>query len=597
MNQPMKKFNLLRGSLLWRIALPYAILILVIMGGVAAYLYFSLRSFYIQQVSERLLAEARVSSADLAVMVAANPLDPAINERALQVAAATGGRVTIVLADGTVVGESDRPIEGMENHLGRPEVQLALDNKEAVRIRYSNTLGEELLYAAVPVVTDGVDGVPGAVLRLAYPLGKLQETINRLMGSIALATALAAALAVALAVWIAGYTLRPLRTLSASVEQVGYGLLPEIGAPRGTDEISQLQAAFRAMYSQLRARFDELRAERGKLEAVLMNMTDGIIMVDVDGIVRLINPAARRLFDVPDGQAEERSLVEVARHHLIVEMWRKCRQSGQVETITLETAAGRSNLQAIATPLGEEMAGSVILVFQDLTRIRRLETVRRDFISNVSHELRTPLASLKALTETLQEGALEDPPAARRFLSQMETEIDNLTQMVRELLELSRIESGRVPLEIKACDPGILAREAAERMRLQAERAGLELLLECADGLPAVQADAVRIEQVLVNLIHNAVKFTPPGGQITVGCFTQYNEAVIFVRDNGVGIDAADLARIFERFYKADRSRSGGGTGLGLSIARRIVESHRGTIWSESQPGQGSTFFFSLPNV
>ena len=202
----------------------------------------------------------------------------------------------------------------------------------------------------------------------------------------------------------------------------------------------------------------------------------------------------------------------------------------------METAAGRSNLQAIATPLSQEMAGSVLMVFQDLTRVRRLETVRRDFISNVSHELRTPLASLKALTETLQEGALEDPPAARRFLAQMETEIDNLTQMVRELLELSRIELGRVPLQLKACDPGVLVGEAAERMRLQAERAGLDLRLENAADLPPVLADADRIEQVLVNLIHNAVKFTPPGGKITVGCDARERDGVIFVRDTGVGI-------------------------------------------------------------
>jgi two-component system, OmpR family, phosphate regulon sensor histidine kinase PhoR len=590
----MKKFNLLRGSLLWRIALPYAILILALMGGVAAYLYFFMRGFYIDQVSERLLAEARISSEDLAWLVAGNPLDPVINQRALRFATAIGARVTIVMADGSVVAESDRPLEGMENHLGRPEVQLALDNKEAVRIRYSDTLGEDLLYAAVPIIWNGA---PIAVMRLAYPLGSLQGTINRLVGSIALATAVAAGLAVFLAVWIAGNTLRPLRSLSASVEQIGHGLQPEIIAPRGTDEISQLQAAFRQMYTQLRERFNDLRAERGKLEAVLMNMTDGILMVDADGIVRLLNPAALRLFDSPQGQVEGRSLVEVVRHHLIVELYRKCKLSGQPETITLETAPGRSNLQAIATPLSQEMAGSVLMVFQDLTRIRRLETVRRDFISNVSHELRTPLASLKALTETLQEGALEDPPAARRFLSQMETEIDNLTQMVRELLELSRIESGRVPLELKACEPGVLAGDAAERMRLQAERAGLELLLECGAGLPPVLADAVRIDQVLVNLIHNAVKFTPPGGKITVGCFAREGDAVIFVRDSGVGIAAEDLARIFERFYKADRSRSGGGTGLGLSIARHIIESHRGQIWAESQPGQGSTFFFSLPRA
>jgi len=237
------------------------------------------------------------------------------------------------------------------------------------------------------------------------------------------------------------------------------------------------------------------------------------------------------------------------------------------------------------------------LVFQDLTRVRRLETVRRDFISNVSHELRTPLASLKALTETLQEGALEDPPAARRFLSQMETEIDNLTQMVRELLELSRIESGRVPLQRKPCDPCTLIATSVNRMRLQAERAGLTMETECPPDLPSVNADPERIDQVLVNLIHNAVKFTLPGGKIKAGAYVRGGEVAFFVYDTGVGIQPQDLTRIFERFYKSDRSRSGGGTGLGLSIARYMIETHGGEIWAESTPGQGSTFTFTLPRI
>ena len=236
-----------------------------------------------------------------------------------------------------------------------------------------------------------------------------------------------------------------------------------------------------------------------------------------------------------------------------------------------------------------------LLVFQDLTRVRKLETVRRDFVSNVSHELRTPLASLKALTETLQEGALEDPPAARRFLKRMETEIDNLTQMVRELLELSRIESGRIPLNRKPIDPCALAAPAVERLQVQAERAGLRLAMDCPDALPQVLADAERIEQVLVNLIHNAIKFTPAGGSIDLSAEQVADKVVFSVRDSGVGIPAEVLPRIFERFYKVDQARTGGGTGLGLSIARHIVDAHGGQIWAESKEKAGSTFSISLP--
>ncbi|HLO18027.1 MAG TPA: ATP-binding protein, partial [Anaerolineales bacterium] len=230
-----------------------------------------------------------------------------------------------------------------------------------------------------------------------------------------------------------------------------------------------------------------------------------------------------------------------------------------------------------------------------LTRLRRLETVRRDFISNLSHELRTPLASLKALTETLQDGALEDPPAAGRFIDQIQIETDALTQMVTELLELSRIESGRLSLDLKpvaACD---LLHSAAQRMQLQAERADLTLRVECAADLPEIRIDSQRVEQVLVNLIHNAVKFTRPGGEIVLFAEAGIGEVRFAVRDTGIGIPAEDVSRIFERFYRVDKSRAGSGTGLGLSIAKHIVEAHKGKIWAESLEGQGSTFYFALP--
>jgi two-component system phosphate regulon sensor histidine kinase PhoR len=227
--------------------------------------------------------------------------------------------------------------------------------------------------------------------------------------------------------------------------------------------------------------------------------------------------------------------------------------------------------------------------------VRRLETVRRDFISNISHELRTPLASLKALADTLRDGALEDPPAAQRFLDRMEVEVDALTQMVQELLELSRIESGQVGFEMAQVPVVNVVRPPVERLRPQAERADLQLSVDLAPDLPPVLADAERMQQVITNLVHNAIKFTPPGGEVAISATAGEGEVIISVRDTGVGIPADDLPRIFERFYKADRARSGGGTGLGLAIAKHIVLAHGGRIWAESVEGRGSTFYVALP--
>jgi two-component system phosphate regulon sensor histidine kinase PhoR len=333
------------------------------------------------------------------------------------------------------------------------------------------------------------------------------------------------------------------------------------------------------------------------MAAVLGMMTDGVIIVDPQNRIQLVNPAAAGMFNITIPAVEGHSLIEIVRHHQIDELLTHCRELNEAQTTTIEVPARRLYLQATATPLGAALPGNTLLLFQNLTRLRWLETVRQDFISNISHELRTPLASLKALTETLQESALDDPPAAQRFLLRMETEVDALGQMVEELLELTRIESGRVPLKMAPTPPKRLIGKAVERLNVQAERAGLTVEIDCPADLAQVLADATRLEQVIVNLLHNAIKFTAEGGTIRLSARSEGETVVFAVQDNGVGIAADDLPRIFERFYKADRARSSGGTGLGLAIARHLVEAHGGQIWAESVEGRGSTFYFSIPKT
>lgn len=387
---------------------------------------------------------------------------------------------------------------------------------------------------------------------------------------------------------------RRLAHLSQVVRQTADGDWPVLNLPENERRLEDLSNAVRNLALAQQAQLSALEDQRARLADVLDQMTDGILIVDPEGRVALINPAARRLFNVKDPIG--RSVTEVLRHHQLVETWQRCHENGEAHSESVEIPARRQFLQINAIP-DRLIPGGSLLFLQDLTRVRRLETVRRDFISNLSHELRTPLASLKALTETLSEGALEDPPAARRFLARMETEVDALTQMTNELLELTRIESGQVPLDLKPLAPSRLLDSASERMRLQAERAGLGLVIETAANLPRAMADFPRLEQVLVNLIHNAVKFTSPGGQITLSAEQDGKFVRFSVRDTGAGIPAEILPRIFERFYKADRARSSGGTGLGLSIARHMVEAHGGKIWAESEENRGSTFSFTIPCV
>ena len=370
--------------------------------------------------------------------------------------------------------------------------------------------------------------------------------------------------------------------------------------PVPAGELEGLSIAVNALILDLNQELGALNEEHDRLAAVLDQMTDGVLIADAEGRVQLSNPAARRLFGVRD--ATGRTITEVMRYHQFVEAWRRCQETHEMQSESLEVPAQRRFLHLIVVP-DRHASGSLLLV-QDLTRVRQLETVRRDFVSNISHELRTPLASLKALTETLQGGALADQEAGPWFLERINAEVDALTQMAQELLDLSRIESGQVQLELAVLPPRVLLESAAERMRMQAERAELNLRVDCSEQVPDVRADQGRLEQVLVNLIHNAVKFTRPGGEVVLLAETataENGEAAappmvrFAVRDSGIGIPADDLPRIFERFYRVDRSRTGGGTGLGLSIARHIVEAHGGRIWAESVEGRGSTFYFTIP--
>jgi two-component system phosphate regulon sensor histidine kinase PhoR len=356
-------------------------------------------------------------------------------------------------------------------------------------------------------------------------------------------------------------------------------------------ELGNLSSAISSTLASFHLQNEKLESERSRLATVLEQITDGVLIADARGLIQFANPAAGRLFQF--GNPVNHSIAEVVRNHQLVEAWRRCQQTRQMQSESVEVPTRHQYLQLVVIP--DQHASGSLLLAQDLTRIRRLETVRRDFVSNLSHELRTPLASLKALAETLQEGALEDPPAGRRFTGQIQIEVDALTQMANELLELSKIESGRFSLDRSMVAAGDLLRSASQRMQVQAERAKVKLRVEDAQELPELQVDSQRLEQVLVNLIHNAVKFTRAGGEVVLLAELIPGAVRFAVRDTGVGIPADEVSRIFERFYRVDKSRTGSGTGLGLSIAKHIVEAHGGKIWAESIEGEGSTFYFSIP--
>jgi two-component system phosphate regulon sensor histidine kinase PhoR len=579
----------------WRIALPYMALVLVATLGLTVYVSDQVRLVRLADLEAQLLADARLLAGSVTPLLQEGANPEALDELARSWAGRLEARVTIIGADGTVLGESHEDRTQMDNHLLRPEVQQALKTGQGSSMRFSATLDYEMMYAAVRIQAS--EGQTLGVMRVALPLDQIEANVGRLRQSIVLAGLVVALLAALLAVLIAGRTTQPLRQLTAVAGRLAAGDLDARLFPSSRDEVGQLTRAFDHMADQIRAQVTTLAEEQGRLAAVLDHMADGVLITDGSGQVRLVNAAAARLLDTSEERALGRSFAQVAPYHPLIELWKACREQGEEQIEMVEVSRQGLFLQAFVTPFEEADAEGYLVILQDLTRIRRLETVRRDFISNISHELRTPLAGLKALVDTLRGGAIKDPPAAKRFLKRMDAEVDALTQMVEELLELSRIESGQAPLRLAPTPVAEVVVPPVDRLRPQAERAGLEFTVLLPPGLPPVLADADRARLVLTNLVHNAVKFTPPGGRITVAARPAGDDVVFSVQDTGVGIPAEDLPRIFERFYKADRARSGGGTGLGLAIAKHIVQGHGGRLWAESVEGQGSTFYFTLPVV
>ena len=582
-------------SLRWRIAVPFVVLSFISLLALGLYIANFVRQTYLKDLEAKLTTEARMVSDIVAPLIKSETSPEDLDATTRHWQDILEARVTLIAPDGEVIGESSEDRTIMDNHATRPEIAAALVNGQGSSMRYSKTVGYEMMYTPVAI---NLDGQVVGVTRVAVPLKDVEANVAQLQRILMGTTLGAILLTILLAILIAERTSRPVRLLTEAAGQMAAGEISDTSIPVTADEIGQLARAFNQMSIQLREQINALQSERAKLSAVLEKMNDGVIIVDQSGNIQLVNEAAQRMFSVDQADSVGLPLIEAIRQHQLYELWQHCQESGEAQETSFELGRKSLYLEGAATPLGPLLPGSTLLLFQDMTRQHQIEAIRRDFISNVSHELRTPLASLKALTETLQSGALDDPPAALHFLGQIETEVDSLSLMVSELLELSRIESGRVPLELKPTRPWDILSPAYERLCLQAERNQLTLTLDCPVNLPLIQVDSRRVEQVIVNLLHNAIKFTPKGGQVRLHAAVQTpdGQAVRFsVQDSGTGIAPDDLPRIFERFYKADRSRASSGTGLGLAIARHLVEAHGGQIWAESEIGKGSTFYFTIP--
>lgn len=579
-------------SILWRFTIPISLLFVVIIIALSVFLTNSTKKNYENDLQQNLAAQARLLESELTEEILTPGSQSNLDSLVTQYSTSLQCRVTIIRSDGIVIADSESDPLYMDNHISRPEVQQAIASGVGSEVRYSKTTSVDMFYVALRHVLDNGENV---IIRLAVAMDDIDTRVMQMNRVIWYGGFVAIGVAFFITFYITKRTIRPLIRLTQAAQAIAAGNFDEIPHSNYRNEIGLLTRAFNHMSLQLQKQLTEIDSEKRKFSKIVDQMADGIVIVDSMGKVILINPAARRMLSDNRDIEIGNSIAQSIRYYQVVELFNKTIKNQNPQSGYIELPRTQRYVHVFSSILeGPETAG-VLMLFQDLTHQKKLERMRQDFVSNVSHELRTPLASMRALNETVERSIESDPSSAKYFLSRMGVEIEKLEQMVMELLDLARIESGRVQLKKISGNVSQLLNQSVSRMKMQAERAGIELSSQCSKTLPDVMMDVERIEQVLINLIHNAIKFTPPNGKITLSAQLERDSIIIHVNDTGAGISEEDLPRIFERFYKTDRARSTGGTGLGLSIAKHVVETHGGKIWVESKIGVGSTFSFTLP--
>jgi two-component system phosphate regulon sensor histidine kinase PhoR len=509
--------------------------------------------------------------------------------------ARAAARVTIVRLDGTVIGDSEvarADLPRVANHADRPEIAAALATGRGQSTRTSDTVKKEMSYVAIPFQHAGARA---GTVRIATPLTEVEEAVGRQHKTLLFAALLASLAAILLSSVGAHWVSKVVRNLTSSAERMAGGDLEVRTRVPGTDELAKLGGALDHLASNLSTTMKELRDERDLLGAVLDGMEEGVLVLDGRGRIAAMNPSLRRML-LLGSDAVGRELLDVVRHADLKELVDAARtepQIGEIETIGLKPRRLLVRAGALERSAAD---GERLVVVRDVTDVRRLETIRRDFVANVSHELRTPVTAIRSAGETLQDALVKDPAAASRFLDIIERNADRLNRLIEDLLDLSRIESKELRLTFEMVDLLPTVEHTLHLFRDRAAKRNVVLEVERPATKMRAVIDRRAFEQVVTNLVDNAVKYCP-GATVTLRLAHEDDKIVVRVQDTGPGIEARHLPRLFERFYRVDagRSRELGGTGLGLSIVKHLIEAMRGSLDVKSVVGQGTTFEVRLP--
>jgi len=581
----------MKNRLFWKLGLIYLLMLLLAIGALGTYVVQTLKKEYLDA------AYTQLDSISLVALSRPPPLsDSAILQEWADWLARSGIRVTLISEDGIVLADSDEDPEIMENHGARPEIREAFMNGTGRAVRYSATLGRNLVYLAKRY---DYDAEKSLVMRFSIPLYRLNETLrdfrDRLL-LISLFIMLLAGGASLLYFRIISGRIKRLKEFSRRVAEGDFRLLPK---DLHKDELSDLAGSMNRTAKELDLTIQTLTEERNQSAAVLASMEEGVAVIGRDQCVVYCNRAFCRAMDVAESDWHGRPVMELIRYPDLVSFVQKV--PTVEEAIHGEVVVGSIRTRSFAitaAPVRSDGATTgAVMVLHDISEIRRLERARRDFIANISHEFKTPLTAIQGFAETLLGGALDDEKNRERFLQIIRDHALRLSRLTEDLLKLAQIEAGQLPYDARFITFAEVVHPCMDTARVKAEQKNLVINADCPRDLPKLYGDLQAFHEILENLLDNAIRYTSAGGKITVCSAVEGNEIVISVSDNGIGIPTVDQERIFERFYRADaaRSRESGGTGLGLAIVKHLVEAQGGRITVESEVGSGSTFRVILP--
>ncbi|MBS4540072.1 PAS domain-containing protein [Clostridium sp. D2Q-11] len=579
-----------------RIFIIFSILILIGVITTGSLSLSLVRLNYINSVEEQLESNSRLISQFLKSQ---NIEDDDLNIFADTYSKEIGARISFINKEGEVIGDSDINIDLLENHKDRPEISKAYKDKIGVSQRYSKSLDKNMYYVAVPF-KDNNSSL--AVIRLAVPLKDIAEYTRNLVRNIFISALAGLFIAIILAVRYINRVTYPIEELSKATKSITQGNYGEKVYFQSDDELGLLAENFNIMSTELRANIQELSNSNTNLKAILKSMINGVIALDNYKKIMFINPTAEKMFEIKENEVKGKSLLEVIRNNKLDDDIENLLHDNMESNIEIEinypiTRVMRVYTNPIKLANDPNRKIGVLIILQDVTEMRRLERMRKDFVANVSHELKTPLTSIKGFVETLKAGAANNIELRDKFLNIIDIEASRLNSLIQDLLVLSDIENNKNILNEEDINVNNAINEVVDFLSELAKKKNIEIVNKINGNLPSVYGNRGWFKQMMINLVDNAIKYTTENGKVTIIAYTIDSELIIKIKDTGIGIEKEHIERLFERFYRVDKARSRrvGGTGLGLAIVKHIVIAFKGSIKVKSKINEGTEFKVAIP--